>query len=165
MQCYALTSSCPLLPLLGPQVPSQCPWLYSSPQTGLSVCVVLITILLEIGYSDSFNTCFEIVSAILIHLPFSLYFRNNFFIFKKSSRDFDQNYLKSIDLFGEELILLHWVFQSEHGCSSTYSGFWSPLSVFCTDASQFMLALQLISYFGAIVNSSVLKFCVSTLHN
>ena len=107
MPCYALTSSCPLLPLPGPQVPSQCPWLYSSPQTGLSVCVVLITILLEIGYSASFNTCFEIVSAILIHLPFSLYFRNNFFIFKKSSRDFDQNYLKSIGLFGEELILLH----------------------------------------------------------
>ena len=107
VQCYALTSSCPLLPLPGPQFHSQCPWLYSSPQTGISVCVVLVTILLEIGYSDSFNTSFEIVSAILIHLPFSVYFRNNFFIFKKSSRDFDQNYLKSIDLFGEELILPH----------------------------------------------------------
>lgn len=48
---------------------------------------------------------------------------------------------------------------------STYLDFLFPLSVFCADASQFMLALQLISYFGAIVNSSVLKFCVSTLHD
>ena len=86
--------------------------------------------------------------------------------FKNSSWDFDQNYLKSIDLFGEELILLHWVFQSVNMiCSSIYLGFWFPLSVFCTNASQFMLALQLMSYFRAIVNSSVLKFCVSTLHD
>lgn len=57
---------------------------------------------LKIGWSDFLSFFFKVFLDILISLPFHGYFRNNLSMLKKSSWNFDQNCLTSIDQPGEK---------------------------------------------------------------